>query len=124
METTSQAARYKVQEPGLIQLYSGYIFTSLYLFIYLFIYLFYLFITNNNHMKAATPNGMKVAAALEELVDLRKLSGEDFSYEPHTVNIRTAECRQDGFTVSINPNGKIPAIIDPAGDPSDPICVW
>ena len=38
---------------------------------------------------AATPNGLKVASALEELVDLRRLCGEDFSYEPHTVNIRT-----------------------------------
>jgi len=57
---------------------------------------------------AATPNGMKVAACLEEICDLRRLSGEPLEFEPHTVNIRTGECRLQEFKATVNPNGKIP----------------
>lgn len=63
---------------------------------------------------AFTPNGIKVSAALEEIKDLRKLK-EDFDYEPHVIDIRHGESRSRNFR-SINPNGKIPLIIDPTGD--------
>ncbi len=52
-----------------------------------------------------TPNGVKVSIALEEL---------GLPYEPHTVNIVKNETWTPEF-LSLNPNGKIPAIIDPAG---------
>lgn len=63
---------------------------------------------------AQTPNGIKVACALEEIKDLRRLK-EDFDYEPHVIDIRHGESRTKNFR-SINPNGKIPLIIDPTGD--------
>ena len=64
----------------------------------------------------ATPNGIKVACALEELKDLRE-SFNDFSYEAHTLDIRTnpPESRAMLPFLDINPNGKIPALVDPQG---------
>ena len=47
---------------------------------------------------ASTPNGVKVAACLEEICDLRRLT-EPLEFEPHTVNIRTGECRLPEFKV-------------------------
>lgn len=56
---------------------------------------------------APTPNGWKVSIALEEL---------GLSYTPHLVNILEREQKQQWF-LAINPNGRIPAIIDrEAGD--------
>ena len=52
-----------------------------------------------------TPNGQKVAIMLEE-------TGLD--YEPHLVSFDENDQKSDAFT-SLNPNGKIPAIIDPTG---------
>jgi GST-like protein len=60
---------------------------------------------------APTPNGVKVSIALEELGLL---------YEPHFVDIGRDESRTDAF-LSLNPNGKIPAIIDPEGPGMHPI---
>ncbi|MCF7698231.1 glutathione S-transferase family protein [Loktanella sp. M215] len=57
-----------------------------------------------------TPNGVKVSIALEEM---------GFAYEPHLVTLKDADVKSDAFT-SLNPNGKIPAIIDPNG-PDGPI---
>ena len=37
---------------------------------------------------AATANGIKVAAALEEIKLSRSLKGDDFDFEPHSVRIR------------------------------------
>lgn len=57
-----------------------------------------------------TPNGIKVAVALEEL---------GIPYEPHTVHIGKGEQFTDAFK-SISPNSKIPAIVDlngPGGKP-------
>ena len=57
-----------------------------------------------------TPNGIKVALALEEL---------QIPYEAHTVNIGKGEQFSDAFK-SISPNSKIPAIVDlngPGGKP-------
>jgi len=57
-----------------------------------------------------TPNGIKVALALEEL---------QIPYEPHTVRIGKGEQFTDAYK-SISPNSKIPAIVDlngPGGKP-------
>lgn len=52
-----------------------------------------------------TPNGVKVGVALEEL---------GLDYEAHQVNILENEQRTPAF-LEINPNGKIPVLIDPHG---------
>lgn len=52
-----------------------------------------------------TPNGVKVSIALEEL---------DLPYEAHAINIGKNESWTPEF-LSLNPNGKIPAILDPNG---------
>ena len=57
-----------------------------------------------------TPNGVKVSIALEEL---------GLPYEAHLVTLKDADVKSNAFT-SLNPNGKIPAIIDPNG-PDGPI---
>ena len=51
---------------------------------------------------AATPNGWKVSIALEEL---------GLPYTLHVVDLAKGEQKQPEFT-SINPNGRIPAIVD------------
>lgn len=53
----------------------------------------------------ATPNGQKVSIALEEM---------GLPYNPHTIDIRIDDQFSDEF-LAVNPNGKIPAIIDPNG---------
>ncbi|MFO1146870.1 MAG: glutathione S-transferase N-terminal domain-containing protein [Alsobacter sp.] len=58
-----------------------------------------------------TPNGVKVSIALEEL---------GLPYEPHFVDIMKNETWGADF-LSLNPNGKIPAIIDPDGPGGRPI---
>ena len=61
-----------------------------------------------------TPNGQKVSIALEEL---------GLPYEFHRVDIMT----NDQFTpefLSINPNNKIPAILDPDGPGGQPMPLW
>ena len=58
-----------------------------------------------------TPNGVKVSIALEEL---------GLPYEAHAVNIGKDESWTPEF-LSLNPNGKIPAIVDPNGPDGKPI---
>jgi GST-like protein len=58
-----------------------------------------------------TPNGVKVSIALEELA---------LDYEPHRVDIGKNENWEPAF-LSLNPNGKIPAIIDPNGPGGKPL---
>ncbi|MEP7062867.1 MAG: glutathione S-transferase N-terminal domain-containing protein [Betaproteobacteria bacterium] len=58
-----------------------------------------------------TPNGVKVSIMLEEI---------GLAYEPHTVNIGANETWTPEF-LSLNPNGKIPAIVDPDGPGGAPI---
>ncbi|MGU9980665.1 glutathione S-transferase N-terminal domain-containing protein [Phreatobacter sp. HK31-P] len=58
-----------------------------------------------------TPNGVKVSIMLEET---------GLPYEPHTINIGENETWGPEF-LSLNPNGKIPAIIDPDGPGGKPI---
>ncbi len=55
---------------------------------------------------AATPNGIKVSIALEEL-------GMD--YEVHSISLSKLEQKEDWF-LAINPNGRIPAIVDHANE--------
>ena len=58
-----------------------------------------------------TPNGVKVSIALEEL---------GLDYEAHLINIGKDDQKLPEF-LSLNPNGKIPAIIDPNGPNGKPI---
>jgi GST-like protein len=53
----------------------------------------------------ATPNGQKVSVALEEL---------GLPYETHVINIMKGDQFTDEFK-KVNPNSKIPAIVDPDG---------
>ena len=53
---------------------------------------------------APTPNGVKASIMLEET---------GLAYEPHLIDISNNESKDPAF-VSLNPNGRIPAIIDPA----------
>jgi GST-like protein len=57
-----------------------------------------------------TPNGVKISIMLEET---------GLPYEPHTVDIGKDESWTAEF-LSLNPNGKIPAIIDPNGPGGEP----
>ena len=52
-----------------------------------------------------TPNGVKASIMLEEI---------DLPYEPHLVDIGKNESWTPEF-LALNPNGKIPAIVDPNG---------
>ncbi len=58
-----------------------------------------------------TPNGVKVSIMLEEI---------GLPYEAHTINIGANETWTPEF-LSLNPNGKIPAIIDPDGPGGRPL---
>ena len=60
---------------------------------------------------APTPNGVKVSIMLEET---------GLPYEPHLVNIGQNESWTPEF-LALNPNGKIPAIIDPDGPGGQPL---
>ena len=104
MEDISFKARMEVKHPSLIQLYSF-----------------------------PTPNGIKIAAVLEEIVEWRKQRVNSESegelgntgtvsdevkmlvYESHAVNIRSEENRLQWFRELGFKTGKIPGIIDPCG---------
>ena len=58
-----------------------------------------------------TPNGVKIAIMLEEL---------GLPYEPHLVSFGTDDQMTPEF-LSLNPNNKIPAIIDPDGPGGKPL---
>ncbi|OWU82072.1 glutathione S-transferase family protein [Phaeobacter sp. 22II1-1F12B] len=58
-----------------------------------------------------TPNGVKASIALEEM---------GLAYEPHLVTLADADVKSDAF-LSLNPNNKIPAIIDPNGPDGAPV---
>jgi GST-like protein len=58
-----------------------------------------------------TPNGVKVAIMLEEC---------GLAYEPHLVRFDTEDQLTPAF-MSLNPNNKIPAIIDPDGPGGQPL---
>lgn len=61
-----------------------------------------------------TPNGVKASIMLEET---------GLAYEPHLVDISQGETHTPEF-LSLNPNGKIPAIIDPDGPGGQPLALF
>lgn len=61
----------------------------------------------------ATPNGVKVTVMLEELLALGHTGAE---YNAHLVKIRDSEQFGSGF-VGVNPNSKIPAMVDQSTSP-------
>ncbi|UVC07553.1 glutathione S-transferase N-terminal domain-containing protein [Rhizobium sp. TH2] len=61
-----------------------------------------------------TPNGIKVSAMLEET---------GLAYEPHLVNFSNNDQLTPEF-LSLNPNNKIPAIIDPNGPDGKPLALF
>ncbi|WHZ09840.1 MAG: Glutathione S-transferase [Burkholderiaceae bacterium] len=61
-----------------------------------------------------TPNGVKVSIMLEET---------GLPYEPHRVGFENAEQKSPAF-LSLNPNGKIPAIVDPNGPGGAPLALF
>src|ERR1700733_4083573 len=58
-----------------------------------------------------TPNGVKVSIMLEEI---------GLPYEVHLVDFNKDDQKTPEF-LSLNPNGKIPAIIDPDGPGGEPL---
>ncbi len=61
-----------------------------------------------------TPNGVKVSILLEEL---------GLPYDAHRVDILQGDQTTAEF-LSLNPNNKIPAIIDPDGPGGGPLALW
>jgi GST-like protein len=61
-----------------------------------------------------TPNGVKVSIMLEET---------GLPYESHLVNFETQDQRSPEF-LSLNPNNKIPAIVDPKGPDGRPLALF
>ncbi|NOE19961.1 glutathione S-transferase [Ruegeria atlantica] len=61
-----------------------------------------------------TPNGVKASIMLEET---------GLPYEPHLVTLSDADVKSPEF-LSLNPNNKIPAIIDPNGPDGEPLALF
>lgn len=61
-----------------------------------------------------TPNGVKVSIMLEET---------GLAYEPHLVSFDTGDQKSPEF-LSLNPYGKIPAILDPQGPGGRPLALF
>ena len=61
-----------------------------------------------------TPNGIKASLALEEM---------GLAYEAHRVTLSDADVKSPAF-LSLNPNNKIPAIIDPNGPDGTPVTLF
>ena len=61
-----------------------------------------------------TPNGVKASIMLEEI---------GLPYEPHRVSFDTQDQLSPEF-LSLNPNNKIPAILDPDGPGGQPLALW
>lgn len=61
-----------------------------------------------------TPNGVKVSIMLEET---------GLPYEPHLVTLQDKDVKSAEF-LSLNPNNKIPAIIDPNGPDGKPLALF
>ena len=61
-----------------------------------------------------TPNGIKVTILLEELL---ALGHEGAEYDAFIINIGEGQQFSSGF-VQVNPNSKIPALLDRSTDPS------
>ena len=65
----------------------------------------------------ATPNGVKATVMFEELIE----AGHDAEYNAWTINIGEGDQFTSGF-VEINPNSKIPALLDLSG--GEPVRVF
>ena len=63
----------------------------------------------------ATPNGVKVTILLEELLAAGHVDAE---YDAWLINIFEGEQFSSGF-VALNPNSKIPALLDRSGENAD-----
>ena len=61
-----------------------------------------------------TPNGVKVSIALEEM---------GLDYDPHLVLLSDSDVKSPEF-LSLNPNNKIPALIDPNGPGGVQVELW
>jgi GST-like protein len=61
-----------------------------------------------------TPNGVKVSIMLEET---------GIAYEPHLVSFDNNDQKSAEF-LSLNPNGKIPAMLDPVGPQGKPLALF
>lgn len=61
-----------------------------------------------------TPNGVKVSIALEELA---------LPYDAHLIDFVTNDQTSPAF-LSLNPNNKIPAILDPGGPDGKPLALF
>jgi GST-like protein len=61
-----------------------------------------------------TPNGVKVSILLEEI---------DLPYEAHLVSFETNDQMSPAF-LALNPNNKIPAILDPHGPGGQPLALF
>nr|WP_315427205.1 glutathione S-transferase N-terminal domain-containing protein [uncultured Albidiferax sp.] len=61
-----------------------------------------------------TPNGVKVSILLEEM---------GMAYEPHLVSFEKNDQTSPAF-LSLNPNNKIPAILDPHGPGGKPLALF
>jgi GSH-dependent disulfide-bond oxidoreductase len=61
----------------------------------------------------ATPNGVKVTILLEELLEAGQAGAE---YDAHLIRINEGEQFGSGF-VAVNPNSKIPALLDRSREP-------
>ena len=61
-----------------------------------------------------TPNGWKVAIALEEM---------GLAYAVHPIDIGTGAQKAPDY-LAVNPNGRIPAIVDPDGPDGAPIAIF
>jgi GST-like protein len=61
-----------------------------------------------------TPNGVKVSIMLEEI---------GLAYEPHLVSFENNDQLTPEF-LSLNPNNKIPAILDPDGPGAEPLALF
>lgn len=61
-----------------------------------------------------TPNGVKASIALEEM---------GIPYEAHKVTLSDADVKSPEF-LALNPNNKIPAIIDPNGPDGDGVSIF
>jgi len=64
----------------------------------------------------ATPNGQKVTIMLEELLALGKAA----EYDAHMIQIGEGDQFGSGF-VDVNPNSKIPALVDRSGEDNEPV---
>src|SRR5580698_7287839 len=61
-----------------------------------------------------TPNGVKASIMLEEI---------GLPYEVHSINIMKNETFEPEY-LTLNPNGKIPAILDPNGPDGKPMALF